>query len=58
MEPRRLALDICGLGIKGLTQTYRSRSFDDAREMVVDYLRCRDVNVPDDVEILWAENSR
>jgi len=52
-----LALDVYGFGVKGVTQTYRSRSFDDAREMVIDYLRCHEIDVPDDIEILWAEVS-
>jgi hypothetical protein len=37
------------------TQTYRSRTLDDAREMVIDYLRCRDVQVADDVIINWVD---
>jgi hypothetical protein len=53
-----LALFVRGFGIEGVTQTYRSRSIDDARDMVIDYLRCRNIDVPDDVEILWAEDSR
>jgi hypothetical protein len=51
-------LFVRGFGIEGVTQTYRSRSIDDARDMVIDYLRCRNIDVPDDVEILWAEDSR
>jgi hypothetical protein len=29
-----------------------------ARDLVIEYLPCRNIDVPDDVEILWAEDSR
>lgn len=50
-----LVLYLAGLGVQGVTQTYRSRSLDDAREMVVDYLRCSGVEVADDVAITWID---
>ncbi|MCH9667022.1 MAG: hypothetical protein K0U78_10505 [Actinomycetia bacterium] len=50
-----LELDIDGHGV---TQTYRSHDFDQAREMVLDYLRCRDVDVTDDVTVVWVDQGR
>lgn len=47
-----LVLDIDG---HGTTQTYGTRSFDAAREMVLEYLRLSKVEVADDVTIIWTD---
>lgn len=48
-----LVLEIDG---HGATQTYGTRSLDTAREMVLEYLRLSDVEVADDVTIIWSEH--
>ena len=52
------SLYVYGLGVRGPTQTYRTRSMDAAREMVIDYICCGDVVVPDDMEICWVDNGK
>jgi len=50
-----LEMDIDG---HGTTQTYRNRDFDQARATVLHYLRCCDVDVADDAEIMWVDHGR
>lgn len=47
-----LELDIDG---RGVTQTYGSRDFDDARAMVLEYLAAAGTPAPADVVIEWVE---
>ncbi|WP_305094113.1 hypothetical protein [Prescottella sp. R16] len=49
---RGLVLDIDG---HGTTQTYGTRSLDAAREMVLEYLHLSEVEVAEDVTIVWTD---